>query len=145
MHGNVSNKKQIRHVTSCGTCIYRPTDLGAEILLVRPQEKYNTWGVPKGHMEPGETFEETALRETKEETGLDVVLIAPLPTCLAVYDQERKTVIKYLARLLAEEQSIVGDGENYEIMWFDINCIPRIHRYQEKMIESAINTIKTKI
>ncbi len=32
----------------------------------------NTWGPPAGHLDPGETPQQTAIRETKEETGLDV-------------------------------------------------------------------------
>lgn len=42
-------------------------------LLVRSLE--GLWGFPKGHMEKGESEQETALREVKEETGLDVTLV----------------------------------------------------------------------
>lgn len=136
------NSSETRHVTSCGTCIFRENGNSTEILLVRPQEKYNTWGVPKGHMELGETYEETALRETKEETGLDVVLLAKLPNCLASYDNEKKTVVTFLAKIIDEDQPIIGDGENFEILWFDVQQLPRIHRYQEKMIAAAVESIK---
>lgn len=37
-----------------------------------------TWGLPKGTPEPGETLEETAIREVTEETGLKVTLEAPI-------------------------------------------------------------------
>jgi len=42
-----------------------------QILLQHRKDK-DVWGIPGGVMEPGETFEETALRETFEETGLKV-------------------------------------------------------------------------
>ena len=41
-------------------------------LLVRQRNGF--WSFPKGHMEDGETEQETALREIREETGLDLVL-----------------------------------------------------------------------
>ena len=37
-----------------------------------------TWGLPKGTPDPGETLEETAIREVTEETGLKVSLEAPI-------------------------------------------------------------------
>ena len=40
-----------------------------EILLVH-RERYDDWSLPKGHVDPGETWEEAALREVREETGL---------------------------------------------------------------------------
>ncbi|MGD9696430.1 MAG: NUDIX hydrolase [Thermoleophilia bacterium] len=53
--------------------------LGAELLtvLIRPPGGA-ALTLPKGHIEPGETSEQTALRETREETGLRCDLIAPL-------------------------------------------------------------------
>ena len=38
------------------------------------------WGLPKGLVEPGESTEQGALREAREETGLEVVTVGPLPT-----------------------------------------------------------------
>ena len=39
-----------------------------------------TWTLPKGTPDTGETIEETALREVREETGLEVRIVAPLPS-----------------------------------------------------------------
>lgn len=40
---------------------------------------HDDWTFPKGHCEAGESFEETALREVQEETGLSVRIIRALP------------------------------------------------------------------
>lgn len=52
---------------------------GANVILARDdgcillqQRKDGTWGLPGGLLEPGESLEETAVREVKEETNLDI-------------------------------------------------------------------------
>lgn len=58
---------------SCGAVVYRRHEGKTEILLIR-HVNGGHWAFPKGHVEKGETEEETALREIREETGLKVKL-----------------------------------------------------------------------
>ncbi len=48
-----------------------------EAVLLRLHEKYNHWGAPGGHVDPGEDVNEAALREVWEEVGLKVELVGP--------------------------------------------------------------------
>jgi tRNA nucleotidyltransferase (CCA-adding enzyme) len=57
----------------CGIICY---DTDAKKYLLVHGVKSHKWGFPKGHMEKGETEEETALREFREETG--IVITDPL-------------------------------------------------------------------
>lgn len=57
---------------SCGAVVYRRE--GDNILVLTEYMKKGHTSIPKGHIEPGETEEETALREIYEETGLSVTL-----------------------------------------------------------------------
>lgn len=50
-----------------------------EILLIH-RPRYDDWSFPKGKADPGESDEDCALREVREETGLDCFLGAGLPT-----------------------------------------------------------------
>ena len=59
------------HEKSCGGIVYRKFHGNTEILLIK-HVKSGYWSFPKGHVENGETEEETAKREIKEETGLSV-------------------------------------------------------------------------
>lgn len=59
--------------TSAGGVVYR-LDSGVPLyLLIR--DSYQNWGFPKGHLESGEHAQDAALREVREETGLDEVAL----------------------------------------------------------------------
>src|SRR5437870_7870136 len=66
--------KPTRPTASSGAAIVGPD--GRILLLKRADEEI--WCLPKGTVEPGETLEETAIREVQEETGLRVKLLRPL-------------------------------------------------------------------
>lgn len=73
------------------------------VLLIRRgiQPRLGTWSYPGGYLELGETVERGALRETREETGLDVAL----DRCLGVFSRTEAgvVVILYEARVLRGE------------------------------------------
>jgi predicted NUDIX family NTP pyrophosphohydrolase len=59
---------------SSGTLLYRRGEEGLEVLLIHHSGWYNRkapWGIPKGLMDEGEEPEQTARRETREETGVE--------------------------------------------------------------------------
>ncbi len=62
----------LRHEKSCGAVVCRVRDGVREYLLI--QHLAGHWAFPKGHVEAGETEEECAVREIREETGLTVRL-----------------------------------------------------------------------
>ena len=60
-------KKLDQTVLAAGILLMTDCDNQTEFLLMRHR---NRWDLPKGHCEKGETFQDTALRETEEETGI---------------------------------------------------------------------------
>lgn len=54
---------------SAGGVVYRRRSSNYEIAMI--QDSYGRWTFPKGHVEAGETFEETAKREISEEIGIE--------------------------------------------------------------------------
>ena len=56
---------------SCGAVVFRRINEEYRFLLIKNRRSTH-WGFPKGHMEKGETKEETAIREVLEETGLHI-------------------------------------------------------------------------
>lgn len=60
-------------VTS-GAVVYRIVDQKIEYLLLQSMNEGNFWGFPKGHVEAGEDLLQTAHREIREETQLDLTI-----------------------------------------------------------------------
>jgi 8-oxo-dGTP pyrophosphatase MutT (NUDIX family) len=82
--------------TSAGGIVIR-FDGGAPQLVVgrrRRERDGVTWTLPKGTPNPGETTEETALREVREESGLDVGIIASFDSIAYVFVQGRTRIHK---------------------------------------------------
>lgn len=100
-------------------------------ILMQLRTDYNQWGFPGGSMELGESFEEVASRELKEETNLeidDLKLIKVLsgkdtyreyPNGDKLYDITAIFVIKKYHGELK-----INDDESKKLDWFDINDLP---------------------
>ena len=65
--------EELRYEKSCGAVVYCRE--GNEIKYLLACERSGYWVFPKGHMEEGESEHDTALREVKEETGLNVTFV----------------------------------------------------------------------
>lgn len=70
-------------------------DGAGRVLLVRYRS--GAWAFPKGHVEPGETLEQTAVREVREETGVVAAAVAPLPATHYTNDRGEARVIHWFA------------------------------------------------
>lgn len=68
-----------RRVTSAGGVVLRERagGKGLEVLLIAIKDG-RVWSLPKGQVEPGERYFQTAIREVREETGIEAKVLAPL-------------------------------------------------------------------
>lgn len=83
-----------RREESAGGVVIRHSDAGPLFLLIR--DPYHNWGLPKGHIEPGETAESAARREVAEETGLTALeLIGDVATIDWYFQDRRERVHKF--------------------------------------------------
>ena len=116
--------RTVREISSGGV-IFRRLSGGAEVALIRVRDR---WGLPKGKVEEGEGLQETALREVREETGLEGKIVAKLGDITYWYTNKTragepvrifKRVYFYLLRFLAGDVSR-HDQEVEEACWFPI-------------------------
>ncbi|MCR5186446.1 MAG: NUDIX domain-containing protein [Clostridia bacterium] len=117
---------------ACGCIIF---DKNNNILLIH-QKNDDFWGFPKGHVDDGETEFQTALREVKEEVGLDVEIIdAKYRYVLNYWIQKRnvdKTTILYLAKPKQENANvIIQEAEVTESKWVTIEEATKLLTYDD--------------
>ncbi len=66
--------------THAGGVVVRGRGAELRVLLVTAKYQANQWVFPKGHIEPGETAEQAAVREVEEEAGVVAAIGAPIGT-----------------------------------------------------------------
>lgn len=133
---------------TAGGVIYRRNKSGeVEILLI--QDAKNRWTIPKGHIEPGETAQQTAKREIGEEAGLkDVKVIGWLGKINFRYRRIDKLVLMttqvYLVKALGDTNAIQKEEWMNDIRWFSfIDALDAIEYEDiEKLILLAMKKIR---
>lgn len=134
----------MRYEKSCGAIVYRRFHGNIEILLIRHINSGH-WSFPKGHVESGETEIETAVREIKEETAIDV-LIDPTFRETVSYSPKRDTqkiVVYFIAR--ARNYNFMPQKEEIsEVRWVDIGYVSHLLTYEndKNIVMKAKNIIK---
>lgn len=109
------------HEKSCGAVVYRKHHGNTEILLIK-HVRSGCWSFPKGHMEQGEDEIQTAVREIKEETNIDVSVDDPAFREVVVFNPRRditKEVVYFLARAVTFDCARQED-EIAEVRWVEI-------------------------
>ena len=83
--------------------VFRREDGVVRYLLIR--DSYKNWGLPKGHLEPGEPPADAARREVAEETGLsDIVVHGPIQVIDWYFRFRGRTIHKYCHFFLFESR-----------------------------------------
>ena len=99
-----------------------------DLVLIQKRSDFNQWGFPGGTMELGESFEETLLREVKEETNLDIK-------------------IKYLQGVYSKYETIYPNGDKVQFVTSCFVCEPlsddlRIDSESKELKYEKISNIK---
>jgi 8-oxo-dGTP pyrophosphatase MutT (NUDIX family) len=127
---------------SCGFLIVRGQPW-QEFLLMRHGDR---WDLPKGHVDPGESEMECALRELEEETGItqDDIEIDPQFRFTLQYPvndrrvgRAEKTLVIFLARLIRDVTIKATEHQGYQ--WF---AWQPPHRIQERTIDPLLAAVE---
>ncbi len=102
--------------------LYRP---GHGVLLIKRRNPPHGWALPGGFIDYGESAEQAAVREAREETGLDVVLTG----LLGVYSDPRRDPrfhtlsVVFLAEAAPDAAPVAGDDAG-EARFFSLDALP---------------------
>src|SRR5215831_12812852 len=122
------------------------THLDAPIkILIVHRPKYNDWSFPKGKADPGESIEETALREVREETGIDARIIEELPAIRYIYEgtqrNPRRKIVYYFLMEPSGGTIAVNEHEIDRAEWVDARqALDRLtYDHDRKLLSDALN------
>lgn len=125
---------------SCGTL---SLDRRGRVLLVRPIGR-KKWAIPKGHVEPGETPQQAAARETFEEAHACVRIEREVPGFALDNRHCHKDVRVFIATIVSGD--IAPDGiESEEARLFELDALPEMIQSQARWLDSVLPLLRSVI
>jgi 8-oxo-dGTP diphosphatase len=101
---------------------------GGQILLIRRKNVHGdgTWSTPGGHLDPGEAPADCAVREVREETGIDIQGVRFVGVTNDVFEAENRHYITlwFEAQYLSGTASVVAEHEISEVQWCLSTSLP---------------------
>ena len=126
----MTTRDRITSAVSSGGVVYRVRDGQVELALCGRQT--GLWALPKGTPDPGETLEQTARREVREETGLEVEIEAPLGHIEYWFTLPHERVHKrvYFYLMTPHGGSVDDHDPEFDVVeWFAASAAPGVLTY----------------
>ena len=134
---------RVRNATAAGGVVVRGPAERLEVVRTG-RESDRTWVFPKGTPDAGETTEETAVREVREETGLDVEIVRPIGTTEYWFavpgERVHKQVHFFLMRAIGGDVSL-HDHEYDHVRWVPVDEARRLLSFDtyRDVLDRAVN------
>jgi 8-oxo-dGTP pyrophosphatase MutT (NUDIX family) len=127
----------VKREFSAGGVVIRTVGGRPHVAAIRPQGKRpGTWVLPKGNVDPGESPAEAALREVREETGLQGRIVEKLGDVKYVYTWDGERIFKVVSFFLVRAgRGRIGEIEEAmrvevaEARWLPLDEAPRLLAY----------------
>ncbi len=137
--GKMASARRIVHAFSAGGVVLRGQPSSREILLVGREQHHRSgrlWALPKGTPRPGESPQQTALREVGEETGVEVAITGYAGVITYSFTEQgvhyRKRVAYYTMVAIGGDPSL-HDHEYDYACWFEAQQAMQAMRYPNEI------------
>lgn len=141
----MSGGRKTRREHSSGGVVIATRDGALHVALIATRNK-TRWGLPKGAVGPNETSEAAALREVREETGLEARIVRPLETIeyrfragdTLIQKRVDFYLMEYVAGELEPQLSEVDD-----VQWFELSSSLQRASFdsERKLLEMALSSM----
>jgi 8-oxo-dGTP diphosphatase len=145
----------MRREFSAGGVLVRTIQGRPHVAAIRPRGKTGVWALPKGKIDPGESAAEAALREVREETGVEGRLVEKLGDVRYVYTAtwagaKGERIFKVVSFfLLTAGRGRIGEIDEAmrievdEARWLPLDEAPRLltHKGERAMVAKAIERL----
>jgi 8-oxo-dGTP diphosphatase len=130
-----------KEVQAAGGAVLRPRAGGGVELCVVHRPKYDDWSLPKGKLDRGESFEQAALREVYEETGLRCRLRQELDNVRYVDGKGRPKLVRYWQMDVAADDGFFPNDEVDEVRWLELPAAAALMSYEHdsELIASMVS------
>ena len=136
-----SYRLECLYESSCGAVVFRDIKGEVKYLLIKNRRSAH-WGFPKGHIEQGETLEQTALREVLEETGLHINIIDGF-SCVSKYKIRDKIdkMVTIFVGTTSDTSTVIQREEIEDFIWLTYDKAMNLLKFEndKNILESAYN------
>ncbi|MCL5054478.1 MAG: NUDIX hydrolase [Firmicutes bacterium] len=146
-----SNGNEEFTLVSSGGVLYRSENGEIQVCLIA-KKGMKVWALPRGRVEPGETPEETALREVKEETGFSAKILEKIDQIhfrfySKIDDEYIHRIVHFYLMPWENEKPGKRDKEVDTARWYPIDKAIQMLKYEneKEILKKAKKSLKTRI
>ena len=135
---------------TCGFELYNNPAIATSIALIKDKKillakrkiepQKGMWDILGGFVDAGETIEDAAVREMKEETGLDVRIEEYLGSVADIYNGRPSLPVMIRVEMIYDNQKPIAQDDVEELKWFSIDEIPE--KLAFKNVRETIKKVK---
>lgn len=121
-----------------------PSGDGSRILMVHNTGSRNTWTLPGGTVEQGETLQEALIREVKEEAGVEIEVldVAAINELRAPESSKHYLLITFYAKIIGGQLGTNVPEEVAEVEWVELPRADLLMPYYQKGISHLVQQQK---